>query len=107
MGDRSKSVVFSLLVAYLDERGVDLSLEGSAQSGLHMQEAVSFVELLSQNGLRVLGIEPWRRVSGHYRIESLGVWASDSADPEACNSKAKQVLEGLCLGAHDVVTIQF
>jgi hypothetical protein len=107
MGDRSKSAVYSLLLAYLDERGVDLSLDGSTESGLHMHDAISFVELLSQNGVRVLGIEPWRRVSGHYRIESLGVWASDSADPEACNSNAKQVVEGLCLGAHDVVTIQF
>ena len=107
MGDRSKSALYSTLLAYIAERGVDLSSSGSAERGLHFQDAVGFIELLSQSGVRPLGIEPWREISGHYRIDSLGVWASSLDDVEACNSEAKRVIECLRLGEHDVITIQF
>lgn len=107
MGDRSKSTLYSVLLAYLDERGVDLSPGGCAERGLHLQDAIGFIELLSQNGVRPLGIEPWREISGHYRIDSIGVWASNVEDPQACNSEAKRVIEHLHLGERDVITIQY
>lgn len=107
MGDHSKSMLYSTLLAYLEERGVDLSSGGSAERGLRLQDAVRFIELLSQNGIRPLGIEPWREISGRYRIDSLGVWASNSEDLQACISDAKQTIERLRLGERDVITIQF
>jgi hypothetical protein len=107
MGDHSKSTLYSMLLAYLEERGVDLSSGGSAERGLYRQDAIGFIELLSQNGVRPLGIEPWRKISGRYRIDSFGVWASNSEDPRACSSEAKRIIEGLCLGERDVITIQF
>ena len=107
MGDRSKSTLYSTLLAYLQERGVDLRSGGSAERGLHLEDAIGFIELLSQNGVRPLGIEPWGGMSGRYRIDSLGVWESNSEDPQVCNSEAKQVIERLRLGERDVITIQF
>lgn len=96
-----------MLLAYVDERGIDLSSEGIAERGLHLRDAVVLIDLLSQHGVRSLGVDPWRHVSGRYRIESVSVWASGSKDPQECNAEAKRVIERLRLGAHDVVTIQF
>lgn len=107
MGDRSKSMLYSMLQAHLEDRGVDLSFVGSAERGLHLQDAIGFIELLSQNGIRPLGIEPWREISGRFRIDSVGVWASNSNNPRACISEAKQTIERLHLGRRDVITIQF
>lgn len=107
MGDRSKSAVHSELLAYLDDRGVDLHSEGISERGLHLPDALAFIDLLSRHGVTVLGMEPWRYSSGRYRIESLGVWASDSSDPDPSNAEAKRVVALFNLKADDVVTIQF
>lgn len=107
MRDHSKSTTYCTLLAYLEERGVDLSSGGSAERGLHSQDAVGFIELLSQNDVCPLGIEPWRETSGRYRIDSLGVWASESEDAKACSSEAIRAIERLCLGERDVITVQF
>ncbi len=107
MEDRSVSALYSTLLTYFEERSVDLNPSGSAEHGLRLQDAIGFIELLSENGVRTLGIEPWREVSGRYRIESLGVWASNSEDPQVCSAEAKRVIEHLNLGERDVITIQY
>lgn len=107
MGDKSRMVIYSTLLNFLEEHGIDLSEFGSAERGLFTCDAVSFLQPLMESRQPVMGIEPWRKAGSTYQCDSLGVWASEPGNVTQINAKANWIIEQLDLGENDVVTIQF
>lgn len=108
MGDRSRSEVYTLLLAFLEARGLSLQKYGSAERGLSQSDAEEFLKLLQTHRVNLLGIEPWRKDGERYRLDSVGVWCpEETTTMEARVVEARRYLKQANLKSNDVVAVQF
>lgn len=105
MGDKSQVQTYAPLLAFLEQHGVDLGSSGSAERGLSRAATLKFLGLLAERKLRVLGVEPWRKIGVGFSCDAQSVWIP--ADDKPSIEAAEQHVRQLELHSGDVVTVQF
>ena len=86
---------------------MSLADRGCSEMGLTHTTANEFLELLQENGVLVLGMDPWRKVGDTYCLNAVEVWAAPKGGVEERIREAKAYLGKLDLSTKDLVTVQF
>ena len=80
---------------------------GSAERGLAVADAHSFVELLRTNHVPLLGIELWRAIGGRLELDIREIWFSSHTDATTRYADAQRYFNRVETGPGDVFAIQF
>jgi hypothetical protein len=107
MGNRSHVKLYSELLTFLEANGRSLDEYGSSERGLSIERAREFVDLLLANGVRLLGIEVWRRDGDLYRINGRETWYPIHESAQAIHADALQYFIDIKPSPDDVFAIQF
>ena len=107
MGDKSHVELYSMLLAFLEERGRPLIEFGSAERGLQYADALTFIELLRVNAVSLLGVELWRVVGDRLEIDITEIWYSNTSDAASAYKDVDQYFNRVKKASGDVFAIQF
>lgn len=107
MGDQTQVNLYSMLLAFLEQRGRSLSEFGSAERGLDLNGALDFLNLLRINHVPILGVELWRSYQGALGIDMSEIWYSESSDQVERYDDVERYFSRVKVGAEDVLAIQF
>ena len=105
MGDRSKSAIYTELLAFMEQHGVSLGDAGVSYRGLDQDAALEFLALLARHNVVPLGLDVWRHTPRGYSMESLAGWACSSSG--TAHKEAHGVVAAARLGPRDVVSFQY
>lgn len=107
MGDQTQVKLYSMLLAFLEQRGRSLAEFGSAERGLDLDSAMAFLNLLRVNHVPVLGVELWRSYEGGLEIDVSEIWYSESSGQVERYEDVERYFSRVKVGAEDVFAIQF
>ena len=107
MGNPSHVKLYSMLLAFLQERGHSLLESGTSERGLSVQDTKEFLELLLTNHVSLLGIELWRKSNSRYSLKGQEAWVPVHTNAQDTHEDALHYLGTIGVGPYDVLTVQF